>query len=136
LAKRNDLNDFQERVRPFINALLEKKAGAPVVLNVKEISDFADWFIICGGASDRQVRAISSSIQENLKKIGIYPLGVEGEAGGQWILLDYDDVIIHVFLEPVRAFYDLERLWSEAVRITIPENSAALMPAAGIAVPT
>jgi ribosome-associated protein len=137
LAKKNDLDDLQKRLRPFINALLEKKAGDPVVLNVKKISDFADCFIICGGASDRQVRAISSSIQENLKKIGIYPLGTEGEAYGQWVLLDYGDVIIHVFLESVRTFYDLERLWSEAVKIPIPiKKSTSVMPTVGITVPT
>ncbi|MHB8828402.1 MAG: ribosome silencing factor [Syntrophales bacterium] len=119
-------SDSQERLLLFINALLEKKALNPVVLNVKEISAFADWFIICSGASDRQVRAIASAIQENVKKIGLLPLGVEGEPEGKWVLLDYDDVIVHVFIESIRTFYDLERLWAEAPRMAIPENATSL----------
>jgi len=119
-------SDSQERLLLFINALLEKKALSPVVLNVKEISAFADWFIVCSGASDRQVRAIASAIQKNVKKIGLLPLGVEGESEGKWILLDYDDVIVHVFIESIRTFYDLERLWAEAPRMAIPENATSL----------
>jgi len=119
-------NDSPERVLLIINALLEKKSSDLVVLSVKECSAFADYFIICSGASDRQVRAIASSIQESAKKAGILPLGIEGEADGKWILLDYDDVIVHVFIESIRTFYDLERLWSEAPRISIPEDSTSM----------
>ena len=109
-----------------VNASLEKKAKDLIILNVKEISAFADYFIICSGTSDRQVRAIAAAIQENLKKAGILPLGIEGEAAGQWVLMDYDDVIIHVFLESVRTFYDIERLWSEASRMDIPDDTVSL----------
>lgn len=119
-------NDSPKSVLLFINALLEKKAGDLVVLNVKEISAFADYFIICSGASDRQVRALSAFIQEGVKKTGLLPLGIEGEKEGKWVLLDYDDVIVHVFLESIRTFYDLERLWAEAPRMEIPENSPSL----------
>lgn len=109
-----------------VNAALEKKAKDLVILSVKEISAFADYFIICSGTSDRQVRAIAAAIQENLKTADILPLGIEGEAAGQWVLMDYDDVIIHIFLDPVRAFYDLERLWSEAPRMDIPDETVTL----------
>ena len=119
-------NDSRKRALLCVNASLEKKAKDLVILNVKEISGFADYFIICSGTSDRQVRAIASAIQENLKKAGILPLGVEGEATGRWILLDYDDVILHVFLESVRTFYDLERLWSEAPRMAVPDDTVSL----------
>ena len=119
-------SDSQERLLLFINALLEKKALNPVVLNVKEISAFADWFIICSGASDRQVRAIAAAIQESVKKTGLLPLGIEGESEGKWVLLDYDDVIVHVFIESIRTFYDLERLWGEAPRMALPENATFL----------
>lgn len=105
-------NDSRKRLLLLINALLEKKAGSPVIINVREISAFADYFVICSGTSDRQVRAIASSLRENLKKSDLFPLGVEGETEGKWALLDYDDIIVHVFLDSVRAFYDLERLWS------------------------
>ena len=109
-----------------VNASLEKKAKDLVILNVGGISSFADYFILCSGTSDRQVRAIANAIRENVKKAGMLPLGVEGEAGGKWILLDYDDVIIHVFLESVRTFYDLERLWSETPRMAVPDETASL----------
>ncbi len=118
--------DSRARALRGVNAALEKKAKDLVILSVKEISAFADYFIICSGTSDRQVRAIAAAIQENLKTAGILPLGVEGEAGGQWVLMDYDDVVIHIFLDPVRAFYDLERLWSEAPRMDVPDETVTL----------
>ena len=124
--KKEKENDSRERVLLCANASLEKKAKGLVILNVREISAFADYFIICSGTSDRQVRAVAAAIQENLKKSEILPLGVEGEDAGRWILLDYDDVIIHVFLESVREFYDLERLWSEAPCMAVPDETASL----------
>jgi ribosome-associated protein len=125
LSERNE-NYSQQRALLLISTLLEKKAKDIVVLSVREISTFTDYFIICSGTSDRQVRAISSHIQESLKKAGLIPLGVEGEKEGKWILLDYDDVIVHVFLEAIRTFYDLERLWSEAPRIAVPDDTTSL----------
>lgn len=110
----------------MINGLLEKKVENIVILNVKEISAFADYFVVCGGTSDRQVQATASFIRENMKKYDIFPLGVEGETEGRWALLDYDDIIVHVFLESVRAFYDLERLWAEARRLDIPKSATFL----------
>ena len=125
MAKKKEI-DSRKRALLCVNASLEKKAKDLVILNVSEISAFADYFILCSGTSDRQVRAVAAAIQENLKKAGILPLGVEGEAAGRWILLDYDDVILHVFLESVRTFYDLERLWSGAPRMAIPDETASL----------
>ncbi len=118
--------DSRARALRGVNAALERKAKNVVILNVREISAFADYFIICSGTSDRQVRAIAATIQEKLKTADILPLGIEGEAAGQWILMDYDDVIIHIFLDHVRTFYDLERLWSEAPRMDIPDETASL----------
>jgi ribosome-associated protein len=119
-------SESRKRTLLCANASLEKKAKDLVILRVNELSAFTDYFILCSGSSERQVRAIASAIQENLKKEGILPLGVEGEAAGSWILLDYDDVILHVFLDRVRTFYDLERLWSEAPRMAIPDESTSL----------
>ena len=99
------------------NAALKKKAFDLLVLDIRESSSFADYFIMCSGNSNRQVQAIASAIELDLKKEGIYPLGIEGFNEGTWILLDYDEVIIHVFFQPVREFYQLERLWSDAPRI-------------------
>lgn len=118
--------DSRERALLCLNASMEKKAKDLIILNVSSVSSFADYFILCSGTSDRQVRAIAAAIQESLKKAGILPLGVEGEDAGRWILLDYDDVIIHVFLESVRTFYDLERLWFETPRAAIPDGKASL----------
>lgn len=125
MTKKKDL-DSRKRALLCINASLEKKAKDLVILNVKEISAFADYFIICSGTSDRQVRAIAEAIQEKLKLAEILPLGIEGGTAGQWVLMDYDDVVIHIFLDPVRTFYDLERLWSEAPRMDIPDETVIL----------
>jgi ribosome-associated protein len=114
-------NETRERLILCINATLQKKAKEIVVLNLKEISAFTDYMIICSGSSDREVQAISAAIQKFLKETGIRPMGIEGEANGQWVLLDYDDVVISVFYEPVRSFYNIENLW-DAPRMNIDEN--------------
>ncbi|MGD9107261.1 MAG: ribosome silencing factor [Desulfobacterales bacterium] len=101
----------------YIQAALGKKAMDLVVLDVRKLSSIADVFIICSGLSNRQVVAIAEHIQEDLKKQGIKPLSVEGKKEGHWVLLDYGHVIIHVFYEPIRSFYDLEGLWIDAERI-------------------
>lgn len=109
-----------------VNASLEKKATDLVVMNVSEISFFTDYFVICSGASDRQVQAIASAIQEKMKKNRVLPLGVEGEKNGQWVLMDYDDVVVHIFYEPVREFYGIEKLWSEAPKVAIDGEAVRL----------
>jgi ribosome-associated protein len=101
----------------YIQAALGKKAIDLVVLDLRKLSSIADVFIICSGRSNRQVAAIAEHIQVDLKKHGITPLSVEGKKQGHWVLLDYGHVIIHVFYEPVRGFYDLEGLWIDAERI-------------------
>ncbi|MFO7971779.1 MAG: ribosome silencing factor [Desulfobacterales bacterium] len=101
----------------YIQAALGKKAIDLVVLDVRKLSSIADVFIICSGRSNRQVSAIAEHIQAELKHQGITPLSVEGKKQGHWVLLDYGHVIIHVFYEPVRDFYDLEGLWIDAKRI-------------------
>ena len=103
----------------YIRAVMGKKAINPVVLDVRGLTSFTDVFIICSGRSNRQVLAIADDIQVKLKKQGIKPLSVEGKKDGHWVLLDYGHVVIHVFYEPVRTFYDLEGLWIDAKRIKI-----------------
>ncbi len=115
-------SDAKKTALLCVNTLLEKKAKDLVIINVNEISAFADYLVICSGTSDRQVRALSSFIQEKMKKSGMLPLGVEGEDYGHWVLLDYADVVIHIFLEPVRALYELEKLWMEAPHMEIGED--------------
>jgi len=105
-----------------LEAAVEKKAQDPVLLELKGISSITDYFLLCSGRSDRQVQAIAQGIEEALKKKGIRPLGQEGVVGGRWILLDYADVVVHIFLDPVRKFYDLEGLWMDAPRIEVQER--------------
>jgi len=115
-------NESARRLMLCINAVLQKKAKNIVALNVREISSFTDYMLICSGTTDRQVQAVSSAVQEYLKKEGIRPLGVEGEINAEWILLDYDDVVISIFQEATRSFYDLENLW-DAPRMEIDDNA-------------
>jgi len=89
---------------------------------VKDVSSFADYFVICSGNSDRQIEGLADHIGQKLKKSGILPLGIEGKRSGSWILMDYGDVIIHIFYKPVREFYDIEGLWSDAPGMTIEES--------------
>ena len=105
-------------VELYIEAASEKKALNLIVLDVRDLTSIADVFIICSGRSNRQVNAIAESIVAKLKKHKIKPLSVEGTGEGHWILLDYGHVVIHVFYEPVREFFDLEGLWADAKRIT------------------
>ncbi|MDD4357405.1 MAG: ribosome silencing factor [Smithellaceae bacterium] len=118
-------NESTRRLILCINAVLQKKAKKIVALNVKEISSFTDYMLICSGATDRQVQAISSAIQEYLKKEDIRPLGVEGKENAEWILLDYDDVVISVFQDEARSFYGLEDLW-DAPRMEIDEKATEI----------
>ncbi len=118
-------NESTRRLLLCINGVLQKKAKKIVALNVKEISSFTDYLLICSGATDRQVQAISSAVQEYLKKENIRPLGVEGTENAEWILLDYDDVVISVFQEEARSFYGLEDLW-DAPRMEIDENATEI----------
>jgi len=104
----------------FFKAVLGRKAVNVVALDVRELTSIADVFIICSGRSNRQVSAIADHVVRELRKQKIKPLSVEGSAEGQWVLIDYGYVVIHVFFESVRQFYDLEGLWSDTRRIPVP----------------
>ncbi|MDX1708116.1 MAG: ribosome silencing factor [Desulfobacterales bacterium] len=104
----------------FIEAVTKKKALNLVVLDVQNLTSIADAFIICSGKSNRQVNAIADAAIDHLKKHKIKPLSVEGTGEGHWVLLDYGDVVIHIFYEPVREFFDLEGLWVDAKRVETP----------------
>lgn len=101
----------------YVKAALGKKAFDLVILDVRKLTSITDAFIICSGRSNRQVTAICEYIQTSLKKKDIKPLSVEGKRDGHWVLLDYGHVIIHIFYEPVRNFYDLESLWVDAEKV-------------------
>ena len=101
----------------YVKSALAKKAKRPVLLDVGHLTSLADAFLICLGTSNRQVSAIAEHIQRDLKKQGIKALSVDGLKEGHWVLMDYGHVVIHVFFESTRSFYNLEGLWSDARRI-------------------
>ena len=97
-------------------AACDKKAADIIILDMRRPSLFCDYFVIVSGTSSRHVRAISDNIEEKTRQKGIRTLHVEGYGEGSWVLLDYGDIVAHVFTQEVREFYDLERLWSDAPR--------------------
>lgn len=113
--------DPRETALLCVRYALDKKAYDLLLLDVGQHTSLGDYFLICTGRSDTQVQAIAQSIQENLAQLGRRPRTVEGLSSGQWALLDYGDVVVHVFLESVREFYDLERLWARATPVQLPE---------------
>jgi ribosome-associated protein len=103
-----------------VQAAENKKAVDVTVLDISNVSIIADYFIICSGRSNTQVQAIAESIQEELKKEGVLAMRREGFREASWVLLDYGDVIVHVFQEKERQFYNLERLWGDARIVDMP----------------
>jgi ribosome-associated protein len=84
------------------------------VLDVREVTSFADYFVLCSGTNTRQIQTIADEIHQNLKKLGEYPSSMEGYGNAEWVLIDYGDYLIHIFSEKARTYYDLERLWRDA----------------------
>jgi ribosome-associated protein len=100
----------------------EKKATDLVILDLRQIASFTEYFVLCTGANARQVAAIADSVEEQLRQVGKRPLHTEGYSSAEWILLDYGDFIVHIFSSASRRFYDLERLWRDAGRIEVKED--------------
>jgi ribosome-associated protein len=109
-----------------MEAAIEKKALNPVLIDVGSESSYTDFVLVLSGRSDRHVDAVADAILQTMKKEqGLVPIGVEGQRDGQWSLIDFGDVVVHVFYHPLREFYDLEGLWINAPRVPIevPEDS-------------
>ena len=106
-------------------ALIDKRARGPIVLDMRDITLITDYFVVCHGTSNVHIRALGDAVVEALKEEGVRPHGVEGRDEGRWVLLDYGDLIVHIFAEEEREFYGLERLWSDAPRL---EESEAPVP--------
>lgn len=106
-----------------VAAALDKKAESLLVLDLRALSDVTDFFVICHGTSDRQILAIVDNIEEQLRRDrGVRPAHVEGRGSAEWVLMDYIDFVVHVFVEEKRGFYRLERLWGDAPQIDVPEQ--------------
>lgn len=108
----------RDRLREVVAAAQDRKAVDLRILHVDEVSDFTEYFLICGGTSERQVQAIAEAVQEKLRTDKIRPVGVEGFRHGSWILMDYGDFVVHIFDEEIRSYYGLERLWADGSDVT------------------
>ena len=103
-----------------VRAAEAKKASEIKVLDLTAVTTFTDYFVICNGSNSKQLQAITDEIALRLKKQGERPTSIEGYDQGEWILSDYSDLIVHVFSEKARQFYDLDRLWREGKVVTVP----------------
>jgi ribosome-associated protein len=122
-AQKTQFTDVDPEVQLAIRSAAEKKATDIVVLDLRQIASFAEFFLIASGANQRQVQAISDEIEEQLKKqLSTRPVRIEGYNVAEWVLMDYGDFIVHIFNKEAREFYDLERLWRDAVKVAIPDD--------------
>ena len=124
VSARNGLDDVRDWARTAARAAASKGGDDTVVLEVGQVLAITDAFVITSGRNTRQVATIAEEVEAQLKAgAGISPLRTEGRGDGQWVLLDYGDFVVHAFLDEVRAYYELERLWSDAPRVEWEEVS-------------
>lgn len=119
--------DAREKALRLCGSALEKKADDLILLDVGDLTSIAEYFIICSGRSDRQVQSIAQGLEESAHQDGFKPFAVEGTSRGHWVLMDFSNVIVHIFYEPVRKFYDLDGLWDHAPRVGLPEGYTKLV---------
>ncbi len=105
--------------RAIVDAAEDKKASNIILLDIRNVSTIADYFVICSGNSERQAKAIARGIEDDLDKNEVSPRHREGLDQGRWVLLDYGDVIVHIFTQAERDYYRLEKLWSEAHTVLV-----------------
>ncbi len=108
-----------------VKAALEKKAEDPVILDVRKYCSFTDFFVIVSGRSTRHVQGLAEAVEEKLRSKRLSSARTEGLNEGTWVLLDYSDVVVHIFYAETRKFYDIEGLWHDADRISIDDENAA-----------
>ncbi|MEW6056893.1 MAG: ribosome silencing factor [Bdellovibrionota bacterium] len=113
-------------------AAIDKKAGNSLIFEVGKLGAFTDYFLITSGSNERQVQAIADEIAKSAKSRGLSVHAIEGYDEGRWVLVDFGDVVVHIFHEYIREFYDLESLWSTAPRLRIPEEYYTLPKSAEI----
>ncbi|HOS58729.1 MAG TPA: ribosome silencing factor [Syntrophorhabdaceae bacterium] len=114
--------ELDEKIALIARYAEEKKAKDILMIELKGLTDIADYFVIASGASERHVKTIVEYIETSVKKNGILPYSVEGYNEGRWVIIDYRNIIVHVFLEHLRELYDLESLWIEAKRYTMTKE--------------
>ena len=121
VSSRSD-ESSQARALTCARAAIDKKAENVKILDLTDLSGFTEYFVICSGMSDRQVQAIANSVESAMISTGADALSSEGYGEGRWVLMDFGDVVVHVFLDALREYYDLETLWAEAPRVKIPSE--------------
>jgi ribosome-associated protein len=124
-SKKVEEIDGLEKARLCAEVAAAHKAERPLICEVAEVVGYTDYFVICSGRSTRHVQAIAEHIEAALAQRRVKPMGVEGLLEGHWVLLDLNDVIVHIFYQPMRAFYDLEGLWWEARQIEFSEKGVS-----------
>ena len=102
-----------------VNAADDKKASDVVILDITKIASFANYFLLCTGDSSRQMQAIADEVEKRLREAGIRPSHVEGYQNSEWILMDYADLVVHIFSKNARSYYDLERLWRDGKKVEV-----------------
>ena len=112
-------------VSKVVRAALDKKALDVVVLDLRHTPAFTDFFVLCSGQNQRQVKAIVDAVEETLRAAKVRPAHIEGYDGAEWVLMDYFNFIVHVFAPQTREFYSLERLWGDAERIDVSDEPTA-----------
>jgi ribosome-associated protein len=117
----------EDKVAHMNRIVMDRKAMDVVVLDMRDSSSITDYFLICSGGSERQTRAIADAIDEGMSPLGLASPGLEGYRDGHWILMDYGDVIVHVFSVETREYYDLERLWANAPRLDLSGEIAGVV---------
>ena len=113
----NRSTDARERALTATRGALDKKALEPALLDVRNATSYTDYILLLSGRSDRQVQAVADGVVAAMQEEGWRPIGIEGDSQGHWVLLDFGDVVVHVFYHPLREFYDLEGLWLDAPRV-------------------
>ena len=108
-----------EKVHAVVSMLNNKKAKDITAIEIKDLTALGDYFIIASGTSSTQVKALSDAVEEGMTALGFEPLRVEGYQSGMWVVLDYIEVIVHLFYEQTREFYSLERLWADAPKVAL-----------------
>ncbi len=110
-----------DKARLCLKIIKERKAIDPVLFEVGTLNAITDYFVIASGNSSRQVQAISRHLEKRMREEGFRPFGIEGGQQSHWLLMDYGDIVIHLFYQPTREFYDLEGLWVDAERIDVDD---------------
>ena len=116
--------ELQAAVQRIRDLALEKNAEGVVALDLVGLCSYADALVVCQGRSTRQAQAIATHISQTMKEEGILSIGVEGFAQGNWILVDFADIVVHVFYEPVRVYYQIEGIWPDAKNVSFEDDPA------------